>query len=80
MICRHCGKDNRLSPEEKRVRISNGLKSSLNKVGAKRRIDYNLVYSLRDSGKSLNEIAKIVSCTKAGVCRVLKKRVEIEID
>jgi len=74
MICRHCGKDNRLSKDEKRVIISKALKKSMKKLGAPRRIDYDLVYLLRDSGRSLNEIAREVSATKAGICRILQRR------
>ncbi len=74
MICRYCGKDNRLSHEEKGTSIRDGMKRSMKKLGAKRRIDYNMVYILRDSGKSLNEIAREVFATKTAVCRILQKR------
>lgn len=73
MICRHCGRDLRLTKEERSARQREVLGRSAKKLGAKRRIDYDMVRLMREDGLKLREIARLVGCTEPSVCRVLKK-------
>lgn len=70
LICRFCGRDNRLSRAEKNKLVSDGLRKSKKKLGAPRRIDQDKVIKLLSRGKSLNETARLIGTSKTRICQI----------
>jgi CRP-like cAMP-binding protein len=73
MICRHCGRDSRLSKAERSARQREAMRASLKRPGSKRRLDYALIKAMRDGGWSMKDIARVNECTVPGVSRALNK-------
>jgi hypothetical protein len=73
MICRHCGKEQKLSKEELSERHKRSARDDLKPRGAKRQFDYDLIRSMYADGLTMREIAKEVGATIPGISRIISK-------